>query len=66
MNSYIANDGDRVDVVAYKAYETLDNFNEVLNANPHLLEKELLHSGDVVWLPDYKPPDVSEVKTLWN
>ncbi len=66
MNNYIALDGDRLDVVAFKTYETLDNFEDVLKANPHLLRIDHLSSGDIVYLPPYIKKEVEEVKALWN
>lgn len=66
MNKYIALDGDRLDVIVYKTYETLENFQDVLKANPHLLQKYILEGGDIVYLPDFIKPKEKEVKALWN
>lgn len=66
MNSYIANDGDRIDIVVFKAYESLDNFFEVLEVNQHLLGKETLDSGDIVYLPIFEVKPKEETKALWN
>lgn len=66
MDSYIANDGDRLDSVTYKCYGTLDNFMEVLSANIHLLGVEFLSSGDVVYLPLFTRIENEEVPALWN
>ena len=43
-----------------------ENFEEVLKANPHLLQKEILNSGDIVYLPPYVKKENEEVKALWN
>ena len=66
MNKYIALDGDRLDVIVYKTYETLENFQDVLKANLHLLQKYILESGDIVYLPDFIKPKEKEPKALWN
>ena len=66
MNNYIALDRDRLDVIVYKTYETLENFQDVLKANPHLLQKYILESGDIVYLPDFIKPKEKEPKALWN
>ena len=66
LSKYIALDGDRLDIVVFKTYETLENFEEVLKANPHLLQKDILNSGDIVYLPPYVKKENEEVKALWN
>lgn len=66
MNKYIALDGDRLDIIVYKTYETLENFQEVLKVNFHLHQKYILEAGDIVYLPEFKKPKDKEVKALWN
>lgn len=65
MSSYIAKDGERLDWICYWAYGTLDCFNIVLEANPNLLELEVLRAGDTVFLPEWNPPKEMEAKPLW-
>lgn len=66
MNKYIALVGDRLDVVVYKTYETLENFSAVLKENPHLHQKYILEAGDIVYLPEITKPKEKEMKALWN
>lgn len=66
MNKYIALDGDRLDVVVYKTYETLENFSAVLKENSHLHQKYILEAGDIVYLPEIIKPKEKEMKALWN
>jgi phage tail protein X len=65
MMKKIANDGDRLDTIVFRHYETLEPFSIVLLANPHLHKKTVLQSGDVVYLPDWQPPKQKEAKSLW-
>ena len=66
VDKYIANDGDRLDSVAFKCYGTLENFREVLDANIHLLGVDVLSSGDIVYLPLFTKIENEEVPALWN
>ncbi|MBE0491098.1 MAG: phage tail protein [Sulfurospirillum sp.] len=66
MNSYMAHDGDRIDAVVFRAYESLDNFFAVLEANQHLLGKDTLNSGDIVYLPIFETKPKEETKALWS
>jgi len=66
MSEYIATDGDRLDAIVFRHYETLEPFSIVLLANPLLHTKEVLESGDVVLLPDWQPPRTEEVQALWS
>ena len=66
MNNYIANDGDRIDEIVYKAYGSIDPFFQVLEANTHILHKDSLDSGDVVYLPIVETKPKEETKALWN
>jgi phage tail protein X len=47
----IAQNGDRLDQIVYQEYKTLDVFDKVLEANPHLSTKTKLELGDKVTIP---------------
>ena len=51
---YLAKDGDTLDMVCFKHYNSLNNsvYSQFLRANEHLLGKEKLSGGDVVNLPN--------------
>ena len=66
MNKTIAEDGDRLDQIAFKHYGTLQNFEAVLKANIHLIDKVVLTAGNIVCLPEINSEIIKEVKTLWN
>jgi hypothetical protein len=57
----------RLDQVVYENLGTLDNFEEILELNKHLIEKEILDIGDIVYLPEPKKEDekIVEEKALW-
>lgn len=66
MNTYPAQSGDRLDQIAYQEYSTLDHFDKVIEANPHLVKKPLLEDNDIVNLPELEQPKQEiKVKTLW-
>ncbi len=69
MNQYRAVDGDRLDVIVFKAYGSIDNeiFAAVLDANEHLLDCTTLRAGDIVYLPEIEAK-TQEQKTeaLWS
>ena len=66
MKEYIAAQGERLDQIIYREYKNLDKntLNEVLKANPHLLDKFTLNAFDKVYLPEIKTPS-NEDKVLW-
>jgi len=66
MREYVAAQGERLDQIIYREYKTLDKntLNEVLKANPHLLDKFTLDAFDKVYLPEIKIPS-NEDKVLW-
>jgi len=66
MNKYTAIDEDRLDIIVYKTYETLENFLIVLDVNPHLHQKYILKAGDIVYLPKFEKSNIKELKALWN
>ena len=57
----------RLDQVIYENLETLDNFEEILELNKHLIEKDILDIGDIVSLPEPKQENekIVEEKALW-
>ena len=58
----------RLDEVVYENLETLENFEEILELNKHLIEKDILDIGDIVYLPAPKKEDEKIIKeiALWN
>jgi len=68
MNQYRANDGDRLDVIVFKNYGSIDAdvMNAVLDANEHLLGNAVLKAGDVVFLPEITTTtQETTTKALW-
>lgn len=66
MRYTVATKGDRLDVIIYQHYGTLDVMNEVMMNNPHLMSRPILESGDKVYLPDIAEPEQSETGvSLW-
>lgn len=65
---YLAKDGDSLDALCYKHYKTLEKsiYSEFLRANEHLLNKDLLNSGDIVNFPDIEIKSVRKVVYLWD
>ena len=57
----------RLDQVVYEQLGSLDNFEEILELNKHLIEKEILDIGDIVYLPEPKQEDekIIKEKALW-
>ena len=57
----------RLDQVVYENLGKLDNFEEILELNKHLIEKDILDIGDIVYLPE--PVQINEKiveeKALW-
>jgi len=58
----------RLDQIVYEQLGSLDNFEEILELNKHLIEKDILDIGDIVYLPEPKQKDEKIVKevALWN
>ncbi len=58
----------RLDQVVYEKIGSLDNFEEILELNKHLVKKEILDIGDIVYLPEYKQDEekIVKEKALWN
>lgn len=68
MNQYRAAEGDRLDIIVFKAYGSIDAdvMAAVLDANEHLLDRTVLHGGDIVYLPEIETAqDVAQTKALW-
>lgn len=65
---YLAKDGDSLDMLCYKHYQTLDTdvYSQFLRQNEHLLTKEVLKGGDIVYFPDIKTKQIKKVKYLWE
>jgi hypothetical protein len=58
----------RLDQVVYEELGSLDNFEEILELNKHLLEKDILDIGDVVFLPEFSQIENEKIikeKALW-
>jgi hypothetical protein len=57
----------RLDQVVYENLGSLDNFEEILELNKHLIEKEILDIGDIVYLPEPVQTNekIVEEKALW-
>ncbi len=58
----------RLDQVVYENLGNLDNFEEILELNKHLIEKDILDIGDIVYLPEPTQTDnekILEEKALW-
>ena len=68
MNQYRTIDGDRLDIIVFKAYGSIDAhiMDAVMDANPHLLDKTVLSAGYIVYLPEIETvqPE-STTKALW-
>jgi len=68
MNQYRAVDGDRLDIIVFKNYGSIDRkiMDVVLDANEHLLGASVLKAGDVVFLPEITiTPQEIITKALW-
>ena len=57
----------RLDQVVYENLGNLDNFEEILELNKHLIEKDILDIGDIVYLPEpiQTNEKIVEEKALW-
>jgi len=58
----------RLDQVVYENLGSLENFEEILELNKHLIEKDILDIGDIVYIPETIPTDdekIVEEKALW-
>lgn len=58
----------RLDQVVYENLNTLDSFEYILELNKHLINKEILDIGDIVYLPEPTQNDKKVVKeiALWD
>jgi len=57
----------RLDQVVYENLGSLDNFENILELNKHLIEKDILDIGDIVYLPELKQENekIIKEKALW-
>ena len=62
------NENKRLDQVVYENLDSFDNFEEILELNKHLIEKEILDIGDIVYLPEPTQTNKKIIKevALWN
>lgn len=69
MNQYRAKEGDRLDIIMFKAYGSVDKevTEALLDANEHLLGSSVLKAGDIVYLPQLQTTqDETKTKALWS
>jgi len=65
--SYIVEFPMRLDQIVWEVYGSLEQFEEVLEANKELSRKIVLEPGDVVRLVPKRPkPNIVEEKALWK
>lgn len=62
MTKYIAKDSERLDIIVYNHYGSLEYFEQVLSVNFGL--GVTLKAGDTVILPEFKPK-VTKQNKLW-
>ena len=57
----------RLDQVVYRELKSLENFEEILKLNKHLINKPILDIGDIVYLLELKQEDntIIKEKALW-
>ena len=68
MNQYRTKDGDRLDIIVFKAYGSVDTeiMDVVLDANEHLLSSAILPANSIVYLPEIiTTQNTSTSKALW-
>jgi len=65
MNEIKLKENKRLDQIVYDYYGNLDNFEEILELNKHLIDKVILDIDDVVYLPDITTGKIVEEKSLW-
>lgn len=58
----------RLDQVVYDNLGSLENFEKILELNKHLIKKEILDIGDIVYLPEPTQSNEKVVKevALWD
>jgi len=69
MKQYRAVEGDRLDIVVFEAYGSINAavFEAVLDANEHLLGSSVLKAGDIVYLPEVvQSVDEKKTEALWS
>jgi len=66
MVRYLAKEGERLDVIIYAYYDSLDVFEEVLNQNPHLTSSIEMKCGDIVYLTAFEQDTIiDDAISLW-
>jgi len=68
MNQYRTKEGDRLDIIVFKAYGSVDVeiMNAVLAENEHLLASAKLPANSIVYLPEITTSQsTSSSKALW-
>jgi len=68
MTQYRPQEGERLDTIVFKAYGSVDAkvMDAVMEENTHLLDRTVLASGDVVFLPEIETAQSeSKTKALW-
>lgn len=67
MNKYMAKDNDKLDMICFKNYGSLDQdtYSNFLRENEHLLTKFFLSAGDIVNLPGIEPK-IKKERYLWE
>jgi len=73
MNQYRVQEGDRLDMIVFRAYQSIDAdvMDAVMDENKHLLSSSILKSGDVIFLPEVKVEqtegidNITTSKALW-
>lgn len=65
---YLTVDGDVLDAICMREYQTTDALLAVLDANPGLAERgTTLTAGISIILPDWTPPNYNDhLPTLWS
>lgn len=67
MKKIVIKDFTRLDTVVYSEYKTLDVLTQVIEVNPQLKHKAILHKDDVIYLPNIPKPkkQIEKSKALW-
>ncbi|MGX5834796.1 tail protein X [Aeromonas piscicola] len=69
MQTYLTSDGDTLDYIAWKYYQTLDGrvVEQLLDANPGIADLgPVLPAGVLVNMPDIAPQQQEQGVRLWS
>ncbi len=67
LNKYVTNDGDTLDMIAFRVYGDSRHFIDIILANYGLADQpEVLPAGIVINLPDDVNKTASNVVQLWD